>query len=60
MSLSLVIALNVILCAALLGGLAWFMSHPRKLVPHEPADENVKVVRLPSGTIVEVEQRRAA
>jgi hypothetical protein len=60
MSLGLVIALNVILCVALLGGLAWFMAHPRKFVPHEPAAENVKVVLLPSGMVVEVEERRAA
>jgi hypothetical protein len=62
MSLTLVIALNTVLCAGLLGGLAWFMAHPRKLVPHEPVAENVNVVRLPNGTIaeVEVDQRRAA
>ncbi len=34
MSLSLAIAFNVVLVAALLSLLAWFMSHPRKLTPH--------------------------
>jgi hypothetical protein len=60
MSLTLVIALNAILDAGLLGGLAWFMSHPRKLVPHEPAAENVEVIQFPSGLVAEVEKRRAA
>jgi hypothetical protein len=60
MSLSLVIALNVILDAGLLGGLAWFMSHPRKLIPHEPVAENVEVIQFPSGLVAEVETRRAA
>ncbi len=60
MSLSLVIALNAILAVALLGGLAWLMSHPRKLTPHEPAAPNVEVIQFPSGLIAEVETRRAA
>jgi hypothetical protein len=60
MSLSLVIALNVILDAGLLGGLAWFMSHPRKLVPHETAAEDAEVIQFPSGLVAEVEKRRAA
>ncbi len=34
MTLSLAIALNAALVVALLGGLAWFMSHLRKLTPH--------------------------
>jgi hypothetical protein len=34
MTLSLAIALNAALVVSLLGGLAWFMSHPRKLTPH--------------------------
>ena len=34
MTLSLAIALNAALVVALLGGLAWFMSPPRKLTPH--------------------------
>jgi hypothetical protein len=34
MTLSLAIALNAVLAVALLGGLAWFMSHPRRLAPH--------------------------
>jgi hypothetical protein len=60
MSLSLVIALNLALDAALLGGLAWFMSHARRLQPHEPAAENVEVIQFPSGLVAEVETRRAA
>jgi hypothetical protein len=34
MSLSLAVALNVVFITGLLGLLAWFMSHPRKLTPH--------------------------
>ncbi len=34
MSLALAIAANIVLVAALLGTLAWFMSHPRKLTAH--------------------------
>ncbi len=60
MSLSLVIALNVILDAVLLTGLAWVMSRSRKLAPHEPAAPNVEVVQFPSGLVAEVETRRAA
>jgi hypothetical protein len=60
MSLSLAIALNVLLDAGLLGLLVWFMSHPRNLVPHEPAAENVEVIQFPNGLVAEVETRRAA
>ena len=60
MSLSLVIALNVILDALLLGGLAFVMSRPRRLEPHEPAAENVEVIQFPTGLVAEVEKRRAA
>jgi hypothetical protein len=60
MSLSLVIALNVIFAATLLVGLAWVMSRPSKLEPHEPAAEHVEVIRFPSGLVAEVEARRAA
>jgi hypothetical protein len=60
MSLSLVIALNVVLDAGLLAGLAWVMSRPGRLEPHQPAAENVEVVQFPRGLVVEVEKRRAA
>jgi len=60
MSVSFVIAMNVILDAALLGGLAWVMSHARRLKPHKPAAENVEVIQFPSGLVAEVEMRRAA
>jgi hypothetical protein len=64
MSLSLVIALNVILDAGLLSLLAWFMSHPRHLEPHQPAADNVEVIQFPNGLVAEVEvdleTRRAA
>lgn len=60
MSLSLVIALNVILDALLLGGLAFAMTRTRRLEPHEPAAENVEVIQFPTGLVAEVEKRRAA
>ncbi len=60
MSLSLIIALNVVLDALLLGGLAFVMSRPRTLEPHEPAAEHVEVIRFPTGLVAEVETRRAA
>lgn len=60
MSTPLVIALNVILDVILLGGLAFAMSHARRLRPHEPAAENVEVVQFPTGLVAEVETRRAA
>jgi len=41
MSLSLVIAINVVLDVALLGFLTWMMSHPRHLTPHASAGESV-------------------
>ncbi len=34
MTLSLALTLNAIADVALVGGLAWFMSHPRKLTAH--------------------------
>jgi hypothetical protein len=58
MSLYLAIAINAIFAVGLLGGLAWMMSHPRRLVAHEPAAENVEVINL-RGTSVEVERRAA-
>ena len=60
MSLSLVIALNVVLDALLLGGLAWVMSRAGRLEPHEPAAEGVEVIQFPRGLVAEVEKRRAA
>jgi len=60
MSLSLVIALNAALDVLLLGGLAFVMTRPRRLDPHEPAAENVEVIQFPTGLVAEVEKRRAA
>lgn len=60
MSLSLVIALNVVLDALLLGGLAFVMTRPSRLQPHEPAAEHVEVIQFPTGLVAEVEKRRAA
>ena len=60
MSLSLAIALNVILDVALLGGLAWLMARPGRLRPHEPVAEHVEVIQFPTGLVAEVETRRAA
>lgn len=60
MSLSLVIASNVILDIGLLGLLAWVMARPARMQPHEPMAENVDVVQFPGGLVAEVEQRRAA
>jgi hypothetical protein len=37
MTLTLMIILNVVLDVALLGGLAYFMSHAGKLTPHQPS-----------------------
>lgn len=59
MSLTLAVALNVILDLGLLGGLAWMMSHPRKLTPHVPAADDAEVVQL-RGSRVEVERERIA
>ena len=60
MSLSLAIALIVILDVALLAGLAWVMSRPKRLQPHEPAADHVEVIQFPTGLVAEVETRRAA
>jgi Flp pilus assembly protein CpaB len=60
MSLSLVIALNVVLDAGLLGGLAFVMSRANLLEAHEPAAEHVEVIQFPTGLVAEVEMRRAA
>jgi len=37
MTLTLALILNGLADAALLGGLAYMMSHPRKLAPHKSA-----------------------
>ena len=58
MSLSLAIILNVILDAAILGGLAFVMSRPRRLRPHEPA--TVRLLEAVREHAEESEQRRAA
>jgi hypothetical protein len=60
MSLSLVMALNVILDVVLLGGLAWLMSRPSRLKPHRPAAEHIEVIQFPGGLVAEVDKRRAA
>lgn len=63
MSLTLAIALNVVLDLGLLGLLAYAMSRPRQLDPHRPVAEHVEVIQLRRGPTVEVEAeqlRRAA
>jgi hypothetical protein len=60
MSLTLAIALNLVLDLGLLGALAWMMSHPRRLTAHEPAAPNVEVIQLRRGDVVEVERARRA
>jgi hypothetical protein len=60
MSLSLAITLIVVFDVALLAGLAWLMSLPRRLKAHEPAAEHVEVIQFPTGLVAEVEKRRAA
>jgi hypothetical protein len=59
MSLSLVIAINVVAMLALLGGLAWFMSHPRRLTPHRAAHELTAVERLHGERFEQSEERAA-
>jgi len=63
MSVTLAIALNIVLVIGLLSVLAWIMSRPRHLRPHRPEASNVDVVRLPRGAVVETvawDERRAA
>lgn len=63
MSVTLAIAINVILDAGMLGALAWLMTRPAKMQPHRPAAANVEVVQLRRRPTVEVEverERRAA
>lgn len=45
MSLTLIIAINASLDAALLGGLAWAMSRPAQLAPHR---QELAIARAPS------------
>jgi hypothetical protein len=58
MSFSLAIIVNVILDAAILGGLAFAMSRPRRLRRHEPA--TVRLFEVPREHAEESEQQRAA
>ena len=60
MSLSLAIALNVILDTTLIACLAWLMTRPSRLEAHQPAAEHVEVIQFPTGLVAEVEKRRAA
>jgi hypothetical protein len=60
MSVTLAIALNVIFDAGILGALAWVMTRPHKLTPHEPAAPGVEVIQLHRGATVEVERERRA
>jgi hypothetical protein len=46
LTLSLVIAINVVADVALLGGLAYAMSHPARLRPHVSAGEELVVRRV--------------
>jgi hypothetical protein len=46
MSLSLVIAINVVADVVLLGGLAYAMSHPARLKPHVSAADEPVVRRV--------------
>jgi hypothetical protein len=59
MSLSLVIAVNVVAMLALLGGLAWFMSHPRRLTPHRAKHELAAVEGLRGERFEQSEERAA-
>ena len=45
MSLTFIVAINAALAAALLGGLAWAMSHPARLTPHR---QELAIARAPS------------
>lgn len=60
MSVTLATALNAILDAGILGALAWVMTRPAKLTPHQPAAPNVEVIQLRRGATVEVERERRA
>ncbi len=62
MSLTLAIVINATLCAALVGALAWAMSHAGRLRPHEPEHPQLEVIQLRDGArvVTEMPQRRAA
>lgn len=60
MSVTLAIALNVILDVGVVGVLAWVMTRPSKLTPHRPAAPNVEVIQLRRGATVEVERELRA
>jgi hypothetical protein len=62
MSLTLAIAINVVLSAALLGVFAWAVSRAGKLTPHEPKHPRLQVIALHDGArvVAEAPQRRAA
>jgi hypothetical protein len=59
MPLALAIVLNVVFAVGLLAVLAWTMTRPGRLRPHEPAAEHVEVIQLPRGPVVEVDRRAA-
>jgi hypothetical protein len=58
MTLSLALAANATLVLALLGGLAWFMSHPRKLKAHVSARHPGHRLTIVHNEAVEAEHRR--
>ena len=59
MTLALAIVLNAVFAAGLIAVLAWTMTRPGELRPHEPEAEHVDVIRLPRGTVVEIDRRAA-
>jgi hypothetical protein len=60
MSLPIAIALNVVLCVALLSALAWTMTRPRKLKPHVSAAGRRLVLVEEQVPADEEQDRRAA
>ena len=58
MSVSLLIAVNVLADIALLGGLAYVMSHARKLEPHVPSVQAVQ--STPSEQLAQQSEQRPA
>ena len=59
MPLALALILNIVFAAGLIAVLAWTMTRPRRLRPHEPQAEHVEVIRLPRGPVVEIDRRAA-
>jgi hypothetical protein len=51
MTITLVVALNVVLAVALLGLLGYAMSHPRKLEPHVPEAVGAPVPASPEARV---------